>query len=193
MRAWIIRVASLYAFNVVVLLLIDILMPQVRVGWAALWAALVLTVTTLWIKPVITRLLTSAADRRTAGQAAGRARTKATEYAVTFAVAAIVWILVAIFSGVRVHGFLWGYILPPLALLAAWALYDVIDDRLEATAGQVYDKATARRSAPAQAATPTPTAPPAAPSSASPASAAGARELNDGLTDEQRRLFDELG
>lgn len=189
MRAWIIRVASLYTFNVVVLLLIDILMPQVRVGWAALWAALVLTVTTLWIKPVITRILTSAADRR----AAGRARTKATEYAVTFAVAAIVWILVAIFSGVRVHGFLWGYLLPPLALLAAWALYDVIDDRLEATAGQVYDKATARRSAPAQERAQTPTAPPTAPSSPSPASAAGARELNDGLTDEQRRLFDELG
>ena len=42
MRAWLIRFVTLYVFDVAVLLLIGLIMPQVSVGWSVLWAAVVL-------------------------------------------------------------------------------------------------------------------------------------------------------
>lgn len=188
MRTWIIRFASLYVFNVVVLLAIDLLMPQVRVGWAALWAAVVLTAATLWIKPVIEKALANAA--------ASRAKSKLIEYGLAFVVALAVWILVAMFSGANVRGFFWGYLLPPIALMIAWTIYDAIDDRLESKAGELYDRAAAATGGRTSAAAPGDRRPAAAPDAPSPqqraATASGERELKDGLTDEQRRMFDEL-
>ena len=64
------------------------------------------------------------------------------------------------------------------------AIYAAIDDRVEATAGALYDRATGSRSTTATA---------DAPAVPSPEAQAGARELKDGLTDEQRRMLDELG
>jgi len=55
MRKWIVRFVSLYVFDVVVLLLMGLL-PGVRVGWAALWGAVILTAATIWLKPLITRM-----------------------------------------------------------------------------------------------------------------------------------------
>lgn len=183
MRNWIIRFASLYVFNVVVLLVIGLLLPAVRVGWAALWAAIVLTVATLWIKPVVSRLVNSVADRR----GAGRSREKIVEYLLAFVVAFAVWLIVALFSGVNVGGWFWGYLLPPIALMIAWAVYDVIDDRLERTAGDLYDRATAgKRTSTESAQTPSPSPQQRA------ATAAGEQELNDGLTAEQRRMLNDL-
>ena len=90
-------------------------------------------------------------------------------------------------SGVSIGGWFWGYILPPVILLIGWAVYDAIDDRVEAHAGALYDKATG------QSAAGTAAGAPAVPAAPSPEAQAGSRKLKDGLTDEQRRMLDELG
>lgn len=179
MRAWIVRFASLYAFNVVVLLLLALL-PSVRVGWSVLWAGVILTAATIWLKPLIHRWFRSMAAKSTSQRT--KLGEKLVQYLLVLAVAAIVWVLVVLFTGVNVRGFFWGWILPPLALLIAWAIYDAVDDRLEAQAGRLYDRATQREGATApSAAPPIPPAPGTTPPRA-----------DDGLTDEQRRMFDQL-
>lgn len=180
MRAWLVRFASLYVFNVVVLLLVGWLLPGVAVGWSAFWAGLVLTAATLWLKPAVTKLFRgmtarSAHQRTKAGE-------KLVQWGLVFLIELIVWVLVVVLTRVNVSGWFWGWVLPPIALLIAWAIYDAIDDKVEARAGALYDKATRRPVA----------EPGAAAAPASTEAAAGRRELKDGLTDEQRRMLDEL-
>lgn len=182
MKKWLVRFLSMYVFNVAVLLIIGWLLPSVRVGWAALWAGLVLTAATLWLKPLVTRWFRGAAAKSASTRTSFGE--KAVQWGLVFVVELIIWILVVVFSGVDVRGFFWGWILPPIALLIAWAIYDAIDDRVEARAGSLYDRAEAgiRGSSSAD-----------APSSApSPEAQAARRELKDGLTDEQRRMLDGL-
>ncbi|KQZ83048.1 hypothetical protein ASD56_11935 [Microbacterium sp. Root166] len=186
MRKWVVRFVSLLVFNVVVLLAIGFLTPA-RVGWAALWAGIVLTALSIWIKPLIHKWFTSmaakSAHRRT------KAGEKLVEFFLAFVVAFLVWMVTVWLSGVSIGGSIfsafWGYVLPPVILLIGWAIYDAIDDRVEAHAGALYDKASGDR------AKTVPDA--AAPGIPSPEAAAGRRELHDGLTDEQRRMLDELG
>jgi hypothetical protein len=180
MKKWIVRFLSLLVFNVLVLLIIGWFNPA-RVGWAALWAGVILTALTIWIKPLITKWFRSMAAR-SANQRT-KVGEKVVQGALVFVVALIVWILTVVFSGVSVGGWFWGYILPPVIILIGWAIYDAIDDRVEGHAGALYDKATGNKVTDA-ATTATLT---------SPESAAGRRELQDGLTDEQRRMLDDLG
>ncbi|MBU4465803.1 MAG: hypothetical protein KKH75_08160 [Actinobacteria bacterium] len=177
MRKWVVRFASLLVFNVVVLLVIGWLTPA-RVGWSALWGGVILTIATIWIKPLITRFF----QARTATSAGQRTKIgeKIVQFFLVLIVAFIVWILVVLLSGVTVIGFLWGYLLPPIFLLIAWTIYDAIDDRVEAHAGALYDRATGGR--PVDAASPT--------GSSSPAAARP--DPNDGLTAEQRKMLDDL-
>lgn len=185
MKTWIVRFASLYVFNLAVLFLIGLLLPNVSVGWAALWAAVILTAATIWLKPVIAKMFAGAASK-TANQRTGLAE-KLVQYGIVFVVELIVWILVVIFSGVRVGGWFWGWVIPPVLLAIAWIIYDVVDDRIQRTAGDLYDRADAgirgaRGSSAASA--------PAAPSAAT---REGTAELKDGLTAEQRAMLDDLG
>ncbi|MGL4257066.1 MAG: hypothetical protein ACRCSL_12090 [Microbacterium sp.] len=187
MKKWIVRFVSLLVFNIVVLLVIGFLTPA-RVGWSAVWAGIVLTALSIWIKPAVHRWFLSMAAR-SANQRT-RAGEKVVEFLLAFAVAFLVWIVTVWLSGVSIGGGIfgafWGYVLPPVILLIGWAIYDTIDDRVEAHAGALYDKASGgRTTAVSDASTP------AVPQN--PAAAAGRRELNDGLTDEQRRMLDELG
>lgn len=185
MRTWIVRFVSLYLFNLVVLWLIGLLLASVSVGWAAFWGAVVLTAATLWIKPLITSWFRGMAAR-SANQRT-KIGEKLTQYVLVLIVAAIVWVLVVLFTSVRVEGWFTGWIIPPIALLIAWAIYDVIDDRIEKRAGRVYDAAAAKLGrTPQQDAIPD-----ASPRTSTDTSAR--RELKDGLTDEQRRMLDELG
>ncbi|MGZ8803696.1 MAG: hypothetical protein ACXWZG_00155 [Microbacterium sp.] len=182
MKKWVVRFLSLLVFNVVVLLIIGWLTPA-RVGWSALWAAVILTALTIWIKPVIHKMFQSMAakssNRRT------KVGEKVVEFGLVFVVALIVWVLTVVLSGVNVTGWFWGYVLPPVILLIGWAIYDAIDDRVEGHAGALYDKATGgARATDAGASTSTLT-----PTQTSTAQ----RELQDGLTEEQRRMLDELG
>lgn len=182
MKKWIVRFVSLLVFNVVVLLLIGFLTPA-RVGWAALWAGIVMTVLVIWVKPLIAKwfgsMAAKSADQRT------KLGEKLVEFLLALAIAFIVWILTVVFSGVSISGWFWGYVLPPVILLIGWAIYDAIDDRVEAHAGALYDRARGR-GAETEASG-------AAPAVASPETRAAQRELKDGLTEEQRRMLDELG
>jgi hypothetical protein len=178
MKNWVVRFASLYVFDVVVLVIVGALLPSVRVGWAALWASVILTAATIWIRPGVTgwfrrRAAKSAHERTRVGEAL-------VQGALVFVVALIIWLLVVWLSPVVVVGFFWGYVLPPLFLLLAWAIYSAIDHRIEGHAGALYDRATG--STDAVSATDAPAAMPEP----------GKRDRNDGLTAEQRRMLDEL-
>lgn len=185
MKKWIVRFVSLLVFNVAVLLVIGFFTPA-RVGWAALWAGVILTAATIWIKPALHRAFTGATSK--SAHQRTRVGEKVVQFATVFVVALVAWFLTVLLSGVSVGGWFWGYVLPPVIILIGWAIYDAIDDRVEAHAGALYDRATAGRRVDAVAPrTSVPTAP------ASPAAAAGKAELRDGLTAEQRKMLDELG
>ncbi len=178
MKKWVVRFCSLLVFNVVVLLIVSLLTPA-HVGWSALWAGIVMTVLVIWVKPLVAKWFAAAAAR-SAGE-----RTKAGEAlvrgALALAVAFLVWIATVLLSGISVSGWFWGYVLPPVILLIGWAVYSRIDDKVEARAGALYDKAATGITGKE------PAAAPEAPV------ASARRELHDGLTDEQRRMLDELG
>ncbi|MGO4489692.1 hypothetical protein [Microbacterium sp. 2RAF4] len=185
MKNGIVRFAALYVFNVAVLLLIGLLLPGVSVGLNALWASVVLTLAALFVKP----LLAGAFRRSAAKSASERTKTgeKVVQYVLVYLVELIVWVLTVWLSGVRASGF-WAFVLPPLALLFGWMIYDQIDDRLRAKAGEIYDSVQTRMKGGTK---PAPAA--AAPVPESPETRAARDELADGLTPEQRRMLDELG
>jgi hypothetical protein len=179
MKKWVVRFCSLLVFNIVVLLIIGWLTPA-RVGWSALWAGIVLTVLVIWVKPLVSTWFRALAARSAAGRT--KLGEKLVQGLLALAVALAVWILTVVLSGVQVAGWLWGFVLPPVILLVGWAVYDLVDDRVEAQASALYDKATGGASRPRD-------------DGAGDAAAAetGRRELQDGLTDEQRRMLDDLG
>lgn len=175
------RFASLYVFNVVVLLVIGWLTPA-RVGLHALWASVILTLATLVLKPLLKK---AAASLSASG-------TKVAQYLAVFVVEFLIWLLTVWLSGVRA-GNLWGWIVPPVILLIGWVVYDQIDDALSRKAGELYDAAGAKISGSRRGSASPASPAPASPAPSSPATAAGREELKDGLTPEQRRMLDELG
>ncbi|WP_102192502.1 hypothetical protein [Microbacterium aurantiacum] len=182
MKNAIVRFASLYVFNVAVLLLIGLLMTNVRVGWDALWASVILTLAALFVKPALAAVFRRSAAKSSASRT--RVGEKVVQYGLVYVVELIIWVLTVWLSGVSVAGFFWGYVLPPLGLLLGWVIYDQVDDRLHAKASEVYDTVQSRvQGSRSGSATPAPE---------SPQTAAGRAELNDGLTPEQRRMLDEL-
>ena len=188
MKNWIVRAASLYVFNVVVLLLIGLLMSSVSVGSNALWAAVILTAATLALKPTLLKAFRGAASK--SAQTRTKVGEKVVQYALVFIVELIVWVLTVWLSGVDVDGWFWGYVLPPLYLLIAWVIYDLVDDRIEARTGAVFDTVQSKvRGGRASTASGSDAA---ASTSQSGATGAAREELNDGLTPEQRRMLDEL-
>ncbi len=178
MKRWVVRFCSLLVFNVVVLLIIGLVTPA-RVGWSAVWAGIVMTALVIWVKPVVAKWFAamaarSAGERTKAGQALVRGM-------LAIAIAFLVWIATVLLSRVQISGWFWGYLLPPVILLIGWAVYDMIDDKVEARAGALYDKAATGITGRAPAAEPVVEPAPAR------------RHLHDGLTDEQRKMLDDLG
>ncbi|MEZ3159319.1 phage holin family protein [Microbacterium sp. BWT-B31] len=182
MKNGIVRFVVLLVFNILVLLVIGWFTPA-HVGWSALWAGIVLTLLTMFVKPLLTRWIGGRAAK-TAGQRT-RAGNGLAQAGVVLLIAAIVWIVTVLVSGVRAGLNPLAYILPPIILAAGWWVYDLIAGRVESHAGALYDKATGAGGSVAGTATP--------PIASSPEAAAGRRELQDGLTDEQRRMLDDLG
>lgn len=187
MKVWVVRFLSLLAFNVVTLLVIGWLTPA-RVGWAALWAGIVLTALALWIKPLVSRWFRAMAEKSATRRT--KVGEKIVEFLLALAVAFLVWAVTVLLSGVSIgggfFGWIWGWVLPPVILLIGWAIYDAIDDKVEERAGSIYDRAMGGPARPDAVGS----APPVAPA---PRNATPAREHKDGLTDEQRRMLDELG
>lgn len=178
MKKWIVRFASLLVFNVALLLIIGWLTPA-RVGWAALWAGIVMTALVIWIKPLIEKWFRSMAAK--SAHQRTKIGEKLVEVFLVLAVAFIVWVLTLTFSGASAGGWFWAYVIPPILLTIGWSIYALIDDRIEEHAGSLYDRATG--SVASGAATP----------AASPPPPAARAEASDGLTEEQRRMLDELG
>ena len=176
MKAWVVRFASLLVFNVVVLLLIGWLTPA-KVGWAALWAGIVLTALVLWVKPLVAKMFRGLAEPK------NRPRGKFLEWlvglAVTAGVAVVVWVITVLLSGVQVGNWFWGYILPPLILMIGWGVYSLIDDKLETQAGAIYDRATGKSSSSV--------------TRSDAAATTASKDRHDGLTAEQRKMLDDLG
>lgn len=184
MRNAIVRFAALYVFNVAVLLVLGLVLPSVNVGWHAFWASVILTVAALALKPWLLKRFRSSAAK--SADERSRFGEKLVQYAIVFLVELIVWAATVLLSGVTARGF-WGWVVPPIVLLIGWVVYDRVDDRMRAKAGEVYDatsaKLTGKKTAPTQPAPPVPEPP---------ATKAGRDELSDGLTPEQRRMLDEL-
>lgn len=193
MKKWVVRFASLLVYNIVVLVIVGWLTPA-HVGWAALWAGIVMTALVIWIKPLVERRFRSMAARSSGERT--KAGEKLVEFFLAFAVAFLVWIATVLLSGVAVRGGIlgafWGYVLPPVILLIGWAIYDRVDDTVERHAGALYDRATGSKAGSRTGASDGSTDA-AAPPIPSPEASAARRELHDGLTDEQRRMLDELG
>lgn len=184
MKNWIVRFGTLLVFNIAVLLLIVLLVPGVHGAWGVLWGGVILTLATVWLKPALNKWLAGRAAKRSAELS--KLGFKVVTYLSVFVVSLIVWLLTVLLSQLRVDGWFWGYLLPSIALLIAWAIYDAVDDKLEASASALYDSATGKnkQSVDASAATPV--------IGSTPAAAARVTD-DDGLTPEQRKMFDELG
>lgn len=182
MRKWIIRFASLYVFNAVVLLVIGWLTPA-RVGFAVFIAALVFTLIELFLTPLIRKMFAGFADT---DQPRSRLGEWFVQLLVALGAAASVWVLTLWLTPVRAGGWFWSYVLPPIIIAIGWLIYAAVSDKIEAGAGSLYDRADAGLRGGSE-----PAAPPAAPESA--ATREGRAELSDGLTAEQRRMLDELG
>lgn len=179
MRSFIIRFVSLYVFNVGALVLMGWLVPGVRVGLSALWAAVILTLATIWLKPFIGAVFRKIASGNERIKSAPK---KIVEYVIVFAVAAAVWLITVLTTGVSINGFFWGWFLGPIALLIVWAIYDVVDDMIQKRVGNLYDS-TIGKGSEAKASEPDP----------EPYRAPNKRdELRDSLTEEQKKLFDQL-
>lgn len=179
MKSWIVRFASLYVFNIVVLIVIDLLTPA-RVGFHVIWAAVILTLAEMFVRPLVHGWMSKAAAK-SAGQRT-RAGEALVQVGIVFVVAAVVWVLTLLLSGATARGWFWAWVLPPVIISIGWLVYARIDSRLQATAGSLYDRIRGSGAAPAASTPPV-----------SPATAEARQELKDGLTPEQRRMLDELG
>lgn len=138
MKKWVVRFITLLVYNLIVLFVIGWLTPA-HVGWGALWAAVVMTVLVIWVRPLVAKWFGSMADKSKAQ------RTKLGEMAVrallSVAVAFVVWTVTVLVSGVTVSGWFWGWILPPLILLAGWGVYALINDAAERKTAQLLGMA----------------------------------------------------
>jgi hypothetical protein len=140
MKRWVVRVGTAFVFNVLVLLVILWLVPAVHGTWSVLWASLVFTLATLFVKPFFHRFFLAQGERlrdRNAAWLKGKLLT----YLVSYVVALAIWILTVVFSGIHVSGLWWGWVAPPLIVLVGWIVYDQLDDALESKAGELYDAA----------------------------------------------------
>lgn len=142
MKKWIVRFIAMFLFNLIVLVLIGLILGHVDLGTFglnAIWASVVLTLATLLLKRAIHGLFTGKAEK------SAHRRNKVGEwflqFALVYGVALIIWLLVVALSGVEVDGVFWWWFLPPLILLAGWALYDVLAERVEARGSRIFDKA----------------------------------------------------
>lgn len=197
MRSWIVRFAALYVFNVVVLLLIGLLTPA-KVGFAVIWAALIMTLAELWVRPFVQRRMQASAAK----SAGTRTRTgeALVQAGIVLIVAALVWALTLLLSGVHVSigwnplGWIGAWIVPPVIIALGGLVYARISGRIETHAGAVYDRAEAgiRGSRTADRGTDA-VGTASGEARADDARARGRQELDDGLTAEQRRMLDDLG
>lgn len=145
MKRWVVRVGTAFVFNILVLLVVVWLVSAVHGSWSVLWASLVFTLATLFLKPFFHRFFLAQGERLRDNKAAWL-KGKVLTYLVSYVVALVIWILTVVFSGIHVTGLFWGWVAPPIIVLVGWIVYDQLDDVLEARAGDLYDAAQRRAS-----------------------------------------------
>lgn len=138
-RNWVIRLVSLYAFSFVAFLVMGLVMPSFRIGfWHTFWAALIFTLATVFVKPIVS----SFAQKTAAGLQQGKTPLVARiiEYVAVYIVAVIIWIIVTMLTSLHNTGF-WSFLIAPLFLWVAWIVYDIVDETIERAVGKGYDAA----------------------------------------------------
>ena len=180
--------ATLYVFNLAVLLLIALLVPGVHAGWGVLWASVVLTVAVVWLKPLIHK--GSPAWSRSRRTGATKAGETVVQMVLVFAVELAVWVIVVSVGG---HDPQLVLRLPPAAGVPADRVGDLRGARRQAAGTRQRALRPGVRGLGKH------VDGDAAGSTGGDLSAASAEtqtakaELHDGLTPEQRRMLDELG
>ena len=111
------------------------------------------------------------------------------QFFLVLAIAFVVWVLTVIFSGVQVHGWILGWIIPPVFVLIGWAIYEAIDDRVEAHASERSRQGGCRHPRLKGDRHRRPQRPPFGRT----VDPAARKELDDGLTAEQRQMLEDLG
>ena len=142
MKKWIVPFGSLLVFNVAVLLVIGWLTPA-HVGWAAIWAGVVLTALTLWIKPARPPLVPERWRRGRRGGAPSSARSSCSASSCSPS-PLVVWVVTVLLSGVSVGRLVLG--LGPAAGVHPHRLGDLRRDRRQG-ARRTPARCTTRRPA----------------------------------------------
>ncbi|MGO4589273.1 hypothetical protein [Paenarthrobacter sp. 2TAF44] len=134
MKSLAVRIAIALVFNAITLWVASVL-PGVRLGAGFLWAVVVFTVATLFVKPLILALFhrrhEQRADRRT--WILSKALTVAAGLLATLAIL----LVTSIFSnGFTING-IFGWIGATVVIWLASFIYDFVDDGLEAKAHEL--------------------------------------------------------
>lgn len=183
MKAWVVRFAALYVYNVAVLLVIDLLTPA-KVGFHVFWAAVVMVLAELLVKPFVLKMFAKSAAKSAAQRT--RVAEGFVQGLIVLAVAAIIWVIVMLLSNVNAGGSWFGaWVLPPFLITIGWWIYSRVNKKFEAQASAIYDRAMGPKPGDAAAK--------ASAATTSVDTAAAHQELHDGLTPEQRKMLDELG
>lgn len=142
-RNWVIRLVSLYIFSFVAFLLLGFINSSFSNGFFHLfWSALIFTLATVFVKPIVSSFAQKTAEGLKQGKTSTAARV--IEYVAVFAVALVIWLILSVLGAAQnPHWFSW--ILSPVLLLVAWAIYDVVDEKIEAQVAKGYDAATRKR------------------------------------------------
>lgn len=145
MKTWGVRIVIALVFNAITLWVASVL-PGVRLGAGFLWAVLVFTAATLFIKPLIASLFRRDGRGLQARgtRLAGKALTVVAGLLATFAIL----ILTSIFSnGFNISGIA-GWLLATVVIWLASLIYDFVDDGLESRAVQMLGGGTQRGARP---------------------------------------------
>lgn len=138
-RNWVIRLVSLYIFSFVAFLLMGLIMPAFRIGfWHTFWAALIFTLATVFVKPIVSSFAQKTADGLKQGKTSTVGRI--IEYVAVYIVAVVIWIIVTMLTSLHSTGF-WSFLIAPLFLWVAWIVYDIVDESIERTVAKGYDAA----------------------------------------------------
>ncbi len=145
-RTWTIRLVSLYIFSYLAFLVMGLFSTAFRIGpLSALWAALIFTLATVFVKPIVESFARKTAEGLKAGQSSTAA--KIIEYVAVYAVAVVIWIIISMLSSLSTHNF-WNLLTAPLFLLVAWVLYSILDDTIEKYVAKGYDAAVDKLNGP---------------------------------------------
>ncbi len=138
-RNWVIRLVSLYVFSYVAFIVMGLFNSSFRVGlFHAFWAALIFTLATVFVKPIVS----SFAQKTAEGLKQGKTSTvgRIIEYVAVYVVALVIWWIVAAFTAAE-NTHWWSMFVAPLFLMVAWIIYDIVDESIERTVAKGYDAA----------------------------------------------------